>query len=254
MNLADLDVAYVVRPGDRNEELRYSLRSVAANLPHLDITLAGHIPPWIDPHRTVGIHVAQTDHAKPLNALGNLHAILDCTFLTDDVILMNDDFFVVEPVTEITVHSPGPLSWQIDRGMARSERYRRAQLDTVELLTRLGRPNPWSYEGHRPLIVNRHELTRTLARIRHQTPDLDPIRRASILWRTVHGSLLGLDHSRGSDVKIDQLTDQAYPRPFLSTNDSTFQRGEVGRWLRARYPEPSKYERGWPDPNDPWSS
>jgi hypothetical protein len=41
------DVVYVVRPGNRNEELRYSLRSIAAHLPHRRVWLAGFCPSWV---------------------------------------------------------------------------------------------------------------------------------------------------------------------------------------------------------------
>ncbi len=41
------DVVYVVRPGDKNEELRYSIRSVIANLPHRKVWIAGYKPTWL---------------------------------------------------------------------------------------------------------------------------------------------------------------------------------------------------------------
>jgi hypothetical protein len=261
MNPEGLDVAYPVRPGDRNEELRYSLRSITANLPHLDVTLAGHVPPWVDGTATVGIRIAQTDHAKTLNALRNLHAILDCAFLTDEIVLMNDDFYVVDPVTDIPLITPGPLAWQIDKRAARSERYRRAQIDTITILEQLGRPNPWSFEGHRPIIVNRHELNETLATIRTTVPSSwAPERAASILWRTVHGALRWANRTgtvRAADVKVDHLApiiDARIPTPFVSTNDSTFARGYIGKWIRARFTEPSRYEHTGPGSGaEPWA-
>ena len=41
-----MDAVYYVRPGDRNDELRYSLRSLA-NLPHDRVWIVGHTPPWV---------------------------------------------------------------------------------------------------------------------------------------------------------------------------------------------------------------
>ena len=40
------DIVYVVRPGERNEELRYSLRSLS-NLPHGRVWIAGYMPKWV---------------------------------------------------------------------------------------------------------------------------------------------------------------------------------------------------------------
>jgi hypothetical protein len=41
------DLVYVVREGDRNNELRHSLRSVVANVPHRLVWIAGYKPGWV---------------------------------------------------------------------------------------------------------------------------------------------------------------------------------------------------------------
>ena len=41
----EMDIVYVVRPGDENEALRYSLRSLA-NIPHRTVWIAGYRPKW----------------------------------------------------------------------------------------------------------------------------------------------------------------------------------------------------------------
>ena len=47
-----MDLVYVVRDG-ANPELRYSLRSVAVNLPHDRVWIVGHVPAWITGCETV---------------------------------------------------------------------------------------------------------------------------------------------------------------------------------------------------------
>lgn len=55
-----------VRPGDRNEELRYALRSWEANLllpGGLELLVVGHCPPWLQPDQFVpepgAVHAAR---------------------------------------------------------------------------------------------------------------------------------------------------------------------------------------------------
>ena len=50
------DLVYIVCPGDQNEELRYSLRSVARNLPGRRVWIFGHTPPWV-----TGVHSVELD-------------------------------------------------------------------------------------------------------------------------------------------------------------------------------------------------
>ncbi|MFF3129757.1 hypothetical protein ACFVRD_48125 [Streptomyces sp. NPDC057908] len=42
------DIVYVVRPWNQNEQLRYSLRTLA-NLPHRRVWIAGYCPTWVGP-------------------------------------------------------------------------------------------------------------------------------------------------------------------------------------------------------------
>lgn len=254
----DLDVAYVVRPGDRNEELRYSIRTVEKNLPHRDLVIAGHVPSWLDPTRVIGIHVPQTAHSKPLNALANLHAILNSSWLTYDVVLMNDDHFVTQHVTGIPDQSLGPMTWTTNPLFAGSRRYLRSMNDTLDILRDLGITEPWSYEGHTPFVANRGSLLAALALITrtaalHHGWPADRV--AGILWRTVLGNLQGRPHPITAQAKVSSLEHPGpYPGPFLSTNDSTFARGAVGRWIRATWSTPSSYELDHQPATPGWST
>lgn len=232
-----IDVCYVVRPGDVNEELRHSLRSVAANLPHRDVVVAGHRPAWA---KVRHLPTAQAQ-AKHVNALTNLRAILDCQDLTEQVIVANDDMFVTAPLEQIpTLHS-GPLT---DARHLADSVTSRAYWDTLGMLDRLGVKDPLCYDLHTPFVVDRSQLAKTLHII--QTvgahPAWDPDRTARILWKTVHANLWGYAGDHSGNVKVIDLTPQAWPAPFLSTIDLAFGYGAVGGHIRALFPDPCRYE------------
>lgn len=53
------DLVWIVKPGDGNEELRWSLRSAVAHVPHERVWIVGSRPGWctaphVPPRRIVG--------------------------------------------------------------------------------------------------------------------------------------------------------------------------------------------------------
>ena len=88
-----MDLVYICRSGD-NEELRYSIRSMVANVPHDNLWVVGGKPSWY-----IGKHipVKQSDD-KYDNARNNLKAIVESSEISDRFILVNDDFYVTKPI------------------------------------------------------------------------------------------------------------------------------------------------------------
>jgi hypothetical protein len=84
-----MDFVYICKPGD-NEELRYSIRSVLYSFPDANIWLVGGKPSWYSGNY---IYVDQKHH-KYANAINNLHAICDSNEISEEFVLMNDDFFI----------------------------------------------------------------------------------------------------------------------------------------------------------------
>jgi hypothetical protein len=223
-----IDVAYVVRPGQHNPELRYSLRSLA-NLPHRRVWIAGHKPNWV-----AGVHHIPTEQngRKHGNARVNLQAIVDCDDATADVVLMNDDFYIMKPLEQVPVLHMGPVDGVIDdyRSRGINSTYLRAMIDTRDLLLRDGY-GTLSYDLHTPFVVNRRELRDVLASC-----------EVRLHWRTIYGNRYGVGGTQVDDCKI-RGRDDAASLPFdafLSTSDSTFR--SVSKLLASAFPDPSPYE------------
>src|SRR4051812_33004749 len=92
-------VVYVNKVDEVNEELRYSLRSIAKNLPHAEVWVTGYPPPWVRNVRSIDVERPK-GWTKYTSSTDNLRAAVEHPELPDDCLLMNDDFFVLRPVTE----------------------------------------------------------------------------------------------------------------------------------------------------------
>ena len=230
-----MHIVYLVRPGDNNEELRYSLRSLA-NLPHDRVWVAGHRPAWCTAHH-IPTEQAGTKHA---NAYGNLRAALAHPDVPDEFILFNDDFFVTAPLDRVPTLHRGPVTQVLAqyRAKYRTSNYIDAMQATHDWLVRTGYRNPLSYELHTPMVLHRPTLTALLDRAQADGVDVTRLH-----YRTAYGNIAGVGGDKVGDVKVYHHGDTAVPTPLASTLDATFTRGGIGRALRAMYPDPSPYER-----------
>jgi hypothetical protein len=223
-------VAYAVRQGDRNEELRYSLRSLA-NLDHHRVIIAGHCPPWVT--NVEHIPTVQTG-SKYERAARNWRAV--CEALDEPFLMFNDDFFVMRPTTVETWHR-GPLVDVIGYYEARGQsRYLNGMRRTAELLDRLGYPDPLSYGLHVPMLIDPAWWLKMLTVTADEPGPLH--------LRTVYGNLAGIGGTYMADVKahLTARTSQLRHSPFLSTDDDSFQRFTISEKIRATFPESCRYE------------
>jgi hypothetical protein len=230
--MSDLDVVYLVRPGEKNVELRHSLRSLV-NLPHREVVIAGHAPVWA---RNV-LHLETEQRAsKYQNSSGNLRAACENDDLTEDVWLFNDDFFLMEPFPGgVPVLHRGTMAEIIDWYQRwPNSQYLRGMRETRELL--LGDMEPLSYEMHVPLRINRREMLRVLDM--GEASGIHPFHK-----RSAYGNLLNLGGVRSHDVKVPGAKFDWRTSPLLSTDEWAFVRHPVGTHIRRAFRDPCGYER-----------
>lgn len=236
------DICYSVRPGDHNEELRYSLRSLR-NLPHGRVWIAGHKPPWVSD--LVG-HIPtlqgdpRTSEVKFANSRRNHRALAEHDEIADDIVLFNDDFFVTEPIDRVPVLHYGTIENFNAFFRARSSTvssYMLAERYTCEWVTATcGIARPRSYALHVPLPVAKQALADVLAILP------ETYRGLPLHLRTALGNLARLGGRRVADVKVLRSRPMAeLARPFASTSDGTFRMG-AGEQLRSLFPDPGPYE------------
>ena len=218
-----MNVVYRVRHGERNEPLRYSLRSLA-NLGdgRHDVLIVGSAPRWVH-----GVEVVAGRRTGKWRALvDDLLAI--SRSLTGEFVLIDDDQYVLGPTWIPTVHR-GPLR---AHAVGRAGTYGRTLVATADyLVERCGIDEPLSYELHLPMLVDAGAMVDALERLVYSVRPLQA--------RSVYGNVHSIGGTESEDVKVTSRGG-VLPYPFASTSPGSF-RWYVDR-LRVLLPEPSAYE------------
>ena len=231
MDTADLDIIYFVKDGVRNEELRYSLRSVDANMPHKRVWIFGGCPTNIVPD--VRVRVAQTGKTK-WDRVRNMYKIVcENKEITDNFIMFNDDFFVMQPTDHITPLHRCTLDEHIRiLEPSKPSPYSRLLRGCKEAIKN---DTPLSYELHTPFIFNKKLLMDVLNTFSDQH-----------CISTIYGNLYYAKQSEEHrDVKIfNTHPDFDYKNSrFLSTDDSVVNiNNDIWRWFWKTLDKKSRFE------------
>jgi hypothetical protein len=247
-----VDAVYIVRPGDSNEELRYSLRSIQKHLPFIDrVFVSGWFPDFLNPETV--IHIASYDTALPADPRSSRHrkgyqdaeanwqaACLD-ERVSETFLAMNDDFFVMQPVQEMPMLHDG----EIDAATARRvgnfgvSHFTRALKNTRDFILKneLAAGPVLSYALHVPMVMEKRLKVSELV-----APDLQ--NGVVLLSRTIYGNMFAVGGEYYEDAKVaGWITEAPEDAIFLSTNENSFANGTIGEIIREAFPERSKYEK-----------
>jgi hypothetical protein len=227
-----MDVVYICRPGD-NEELRYSIRSVVANLKHDNLWVVGQKPKWY-----TGNFVDVPDkRLKYINARNNLKAVIDNDKISDDFILMNDDFYIMKPVNTVEYFYSGSLESKAleAENISSHSSYTRMFYSTLDRLSQQGINNLLSYELHVPFVMNKEKL-------------LPIIKQKTTLWRSMYGNLYNVGGKQMNDVKVYSNTSKKKNfdwknnlNTYLSSQDESFELLKA-KLLNVKFPDKTMYE------------
>ena len=226
-----LDVVYFIKPDLVNNELRYSLRSVENNFPHRYVWFFGGQPIELTPDRRAPIIQSGANRYEKVRNM--LRAACENDEITEDFWLFNDDFFVLRPLEDIPAWYDGDLFSRIEDIERRKGRsgYTQQLRITVEALQDAG-CSCLNYAVHVPMRINRQKMLRTLELF----PDCP-------MFRALYGNMHEIGGINAPDVKIHE-PQYTFPRDacLVSTSDSSFINGQVGRDIRERFPDRSKWE------------
>jgi hypothetical protein len=229
-----LDVVYPVRPGNRNEELRYSLRSLD-NLYHRRVYLLGSPPAWTKLTYRKAFQQGSNPHTNTTKAM---RLACEMEEVTDPFIWMNDDYFILKPFREIPNMNRGHIDNVITNMSRKKENYTQGMVQTKNKLVSMGyAPDTiMSYELHMPLVVHKGAMLEALAIA--ERPSVRPLHK-----RTLYGNLCNLGGESRPDNKYT-ANDTRFDRDsdFISTSDVSFERYPIGKWLREKFPNKGIYE------------
>lgn len=230
-----MDYVYIVKDGP-NEELKYSIRSVVANMPEGRIWLVGGKPDWY-----TGNHIPVPQNGpKYENAWSNLVAICESRKISDDFVLMNDDFFVIKKLDTVPTFSGGFFVEKLAlyEAIAPRSTYTKRIAKTVQKLQRIGFTMAVDYELHVPMIMNKGKLIPILK----SYPDC--------LWRSMYGNVYKIKGVHITDVKVyssDAMKIKSYDYtsniyPYVSSDDDSFAT-LYKTVLKEMFPKKSPYEK-----------
>lgn len=241
MKTKNLDVVIPLKESNDNEELRYVLRSIAANLPHRKIFLAGFKPDWVKNVELISVDVPEG--LKYSKSLANTKAACSDPRVSDDFILFNDDFFVMKPTDEINPVHRGFLRHFHAHYAVKNHRYRNYRdgigrmRDILQILGIEDR-NQLSYELHLPMVFNKAKRLEAYA-----IQDRWPAGDLALHTNTLYGNYFKVGGDLANDVKYFHAEDQPDTEAvFISSDDKSFARGRVGEYVRAAFPKRCKYE------------
>jgi len=229
MDTKDLDVVYFVKDGTRNEEFRYSLRSICKNMPHGRVWVFGGCPLNIIPD--VRVRVKQEGKTKWDKVHGMLKLACENKELSDNFILFNDDFFIMKPINKIETYYRGLLEDHVK--VLGKGPYSRMLSGVDKELKKRGL-STYSYELHVPFVFNKKKLLKLL----NKNPGLR-------CTRTMYGNTYRIGGERRSDVKIFSATPGFDYKnlDMLSTDDPIVSvNNDAWRWLKKQFPKGCEYE------------
>lgn len=229
-----MHVAYPVRPGDDNTELRYALRSLE-NMGEIDeVWIVGDKPSWLTGVRFIEGNLWGT---KPRNVYNNILTLCQEADVPDEFVMMNDDFFIMEPhavVPEYRCSLAEHLA-TLNR-LQRGSWWERSLLHTQEFLAAAGCESPLSYELHRPFAVNKARMAETLERAAGFRPDNPP------QWRTLYGNLWHIGGEQRDDNKVYAMNPTYTARDWgvISSEPRSYFR--AAPFVERRFTTPSRWE------------
>ena len=230
-----MDFVYICKDGI-NEELRYSIRSVVESFPDSNIWVVGGKPPWY-----IGnyINVKQV-LTKYRNAIQNLNTICNSNEISEEFVLMNDDFYIIKNISSIKTYHGGLLLDKINlyQKLNSNSNYTRKLSATYKKIKSLGIESPLDYELHVPMVMEKKKLKQILEN------------NDQFLWRSIYGNVFNIGGEQMEDVKVysrGPLVLKSYnikkdEHIYLSSADNSFDM-ILNTILRKQFIQRTKYEK-----------
>lgn len=231
------DVVYILKDRPGTEELRYSLRSIEANMDHGKVWFYCGCPEGFKPD----VHVphVQKGATKWERVRSSLVEICKNEKISKQFWLFNDDFYIMQPMQKAENFHRGLLADHIrdierrhcggSTGYTRNLRICEDQLRQAGMTT-------LDYAIHLPMLVDRAKALEAL--------EMFP---RCPMFRSLYGNYAQIGGTFHKDVKTTDQ-DKVIPEDadFFSTSNKAF-RGSVADQMAQRFPDPCRFEEGFVD-------
>lgn len=222
-----MDYVYICRSGE-NEELRYSLRSLEQNMPSGKVWIIGNRPIWY-----IGNLIYVKDIGGKFDNIRNcIEIAANNSEISDNFILMNDDFFALKKINKMPILHGGLLKDKIKRykELRMPSKYIKLLELTYQQLVQNNILDPIDYDIHVPMEMNKNKLKESM--------------RIAYFPRSAYGNFANVGGLQIQDVKIygtekKQLDSNTIN--FISTEDRSFI-SLKNNVLKKLFPNVSKLE------------
>jgi len=247
---SDLDLVYIVKFSDKNDDLKYSLRSVAKFCNYRKIWIVGYKPKWVQ--NVEYIETLQTG-TKWQNSMLNWKTACETAGISDNFVLMNDDFIAIHPINDIKKDVNVCLSdipTVADRySKKHASKWQTGFISAEELLTELHSKTFFNMETHLPFIVNKKQYLKMLELPQIKNFDNTKVlHKRSIYYNLYYNSLMQKPR-KITDVKISlhkDLSDSFLNENWISVFDDVIgnliKYPRVNQFLRKLFPNKCIYE------------
>ena len=155
--------------------------------------------------------------------------------MSDNFVLMNDDFFFLKRTENVEYFNKGKLEASRKNHSTHGGYYYRAISDTMEMLRDMGIDHPTDFEVHYPIIFNKHKLLKTLEKISQEE---------GFLFRSIYGNLNNIESKYRRDVKVFNIEQfrRSRLKDFMSTDEKIVTDIRFQKWIDNRFKEKSSFE------------
>ena len=226
------DVLYILGRGSKHEdmELRLSLRCLAENARNIDrVFIVGNCPDWV--HNVKHIPAEDTWTAEN-NAFQKILKACDSD-ISNDFLLMNDDFFMLTPFDAETY--PDFFFFYL-KDRIKPDLYGKCIENTYNFLKEHGKPRPLDFDVHCPMIINKGAfllLKETAEKVKNDDTGL--------LCRSLYGNIF---NKTGVGCIDPKLREDVWKEPSLtgciSTSDNC---DSILKELENRFNKKSRWEK-----------
>ena len=226
------DVVYILKANAPSEELRFSLRSIEANMEHGKVWFycgcpAGFVPDEYVQHEQKGA-------TKWERTRSSLIEICKNEKISKQFWLFNDDFYIMQPMQSAKNYHRGLLADHIKDIELRHCGGSTAYTNNLRICERQLRDaglTTLDYAVHIPMLVDRSKGLEAL-RMFPRCP----------MFRSLYGNYAQIGGDFIVDCKTTDSNRIINPEdPFFSTSNRAFS-GKVREQMEALFPDPCRYE------------
>lgn len=243
--MAQIDVVYVLGTGSnwKNNEIRFSLRSIEKNLKEFrKVWVVGEKPDFL---KNVN-HIPYPDEL-PQNADGNIirKVLRVCQekALTNDFLFINDDHLVLKPVVarEIPPYHKGDMM-SFNKAYFEFNGWRLVLYRTRNILQQMGYPT-LHYDCHVPMVINKTLFPEAISHFNYD-------KNTGYTMKSLYGNVVFKEAPQLNGEKVTLFRPYTTKDLVIKTSNCAFASfNDVGltpmlkEWLWDILPEPSKFEK-----------